>query len=167
MYSARQRARPILGELFLLEGRIHLPQPDAQAANSDRQTSPAWRVRGIRGAITAAENTADAIHAATRLLLTKMTEVNEIDTEDITAVLFSVTSDIHAAFPAAAARQLGWVDVPLLDLQEAANPSDLPLCIRVLMLVNTTRSNAEIRHVYEGEAARLRPDLSEERSFFE
>lgn len=143
-----------------------MPQHDAQAASSDQNSAPAWRVRGVRGAINAAENTATAIHASTRLLLSKMAEANEIDTDDITAVLFSVTSDIDAAFPAAAARQLGWNHVPLLDLQEAANPSDLPLCIRVLMLVNTTRSNAEIRHIYEGEAARLRPDLSEERSFF-
>ena len=138
-------------------------QPDAQT-NSERSSAPVWRMRGIRGAICASDNTPSAIHSATRLLLTKLAVANEIDPEEISAVLFSVTPDINAAFPAAAARELGWHHVPLLDLQEAANPSDLLRCIRVLMFVNTPRSSAEIRHVYEGEAARLRPDLNPERS---
>lgn len=117
-------------------------------------------VRGVRGATTVAANEAGSILAATRKLLQEMVEVNGIKTEDIGAVYFTATQDLDAAFPAKAARELGWLDVPLLDAAQIAVPGSLPRCIRVLLLWNTERSQQEIIHVYQGKARELRPDLA-------
>lgn len=116
------------------------------------------RVRGIRGATSVAENTPEAIWEATSQLLLKMTEENNIPVDDIVSVIFSTTGDLDAAFPAKAARDMGWHYVPLLDVQQYKAP-DLPRIIRVLMHVNTTLSQQEIRHVYLGQTKQLRPDL--------
>lgn len=75
------------------------------------------------------------------------------------AVIFSVTSDLNAVFPAKAARRMGWTDVPLLDVAEIDVPGALPRCIRVLMLLNTDKNTHEIVHVYLKGAAALRKDL--------
>ncbi len=74
--------------------------------------------------------------------------------------VFTTTSDLNAEFPALAARQLGWLDVPLLCSHEMGVPTALSRCIRVLVLWNTNKAPNEIRHVYLREAAALRPDLS-------
>jgi chorismate mutase len=54
----------------------------------------------------------------------------------------------------------GWSRVPLMDAQEIPVPGSLPRCVRILMLVNTTRTADEVQHVYLRDAERLRPDLS-------
>lgn len=118
-------------------------------------------VRGVRGATTVAANEAGCILAATKELLQEMVAVNGIKTEDIGAVYFTATQDLDAAFPAKAARELGWLDVPLLDAVQIAVAGSLPRCIRVLLLWNTERSQQEIIHVYQGKARELRPDLAE------
>jgi chorismate mutase len=118
------------------------------------------KVRGIRGAISVEENTKEAIWKATRQLLLAMVQANQVSTDDIASIFFAITKDLNQAFPARAARQLGWHHVPLLDVQEAAAP-DLPRIIRVMMHVNTSKSQDEIVHVYLGEAIKLRPDLAE------
>jgi len=115
--------------------------------------------RGIRGATTVEANTAEAILDATRELLSAMARANGLATEDIASAVFTVTADLDAAFPAQAARQLGWHQVPLLDALEIPVPGSLPRCVRVLIHWNTSRSQAEIRHVYLRGAAALRPDL--------
>jgi len=115
--------------------------------------------RGIRGATTVEADTADAIVAATRELLVSMVEANDVAVADIASAIFTVTLDLTAAFPARAARELGWQHVPLLDAQEVPVPGSLPRCVRVLMLWNTGRSQEEIRHVYLRDAGSLRPDL--------
>lgn len=115
-------------------------------------------MRGIRGAITAEENTAESILAATRSLLNTIFEKNETDSEDIASILFSVTSDLNAEFPAKAARDMGLDGVPLLCFNEIQVPGGLGHCIRVLVHVNTGKSQREICHVYLGGAASLRPD---------
>lgn len=117
-------------------------------------------LRGVRGATTVAANTAEAILAATEALLAEMVAVNGIKPQDLAAATFTVTHDLDAAFPAQAARGLGWEMVPLLDALEIPVPGSLARCIRVLLLWNCDRSQAEIIHVYQGEARRLRPDLS-------
>ena len=89
-----------------------------------------------------------------------MVQANQVSTDDIASIFFAITKDLNQAFPARAARQLGWHHVPLLDVQEAAAP-DLPRIIRVMMHVNTSKSQDEIVHVYLGEAIKLRPDLAE------
>ena len=115
--------------------------------------------RGIRGATTVETDTAGAILAATRELLVSIVETNGVRAEDIASALFTVTEDLTAAFPAQAARGMGWRHVPLLDALEIPVPGSLPRCVRVLIHWNTDRSQAEIRHVYLRGAASLRPDL--------
>lgn len=117
--------------------------------------------RGVRGATTAAANTSEAILSATRELLSLIVAANAIDSADVASAIFTVTSDLDAEFPALAARQLGWIDVPLLCGYEIAVPNALPRCIRVLIHWNTTKSQREIQHIYIRGAERLRPDRAE------
>ncbi len=114
-------------------------------------------VKCIRGATTATENTRQAILNATRELLTQVTKANEVNVADIASVYFTMTPDLDAAFPASAARAMGWNDVALLDAQAPRVANDLPRCIRVLVHWNTEHAK-EIRHVYLHEARVLRKD---------
>ena len=114
--------------------------------------------RGVRGATTATENTPEAIVEATRELLAELAAVNGIDPLDVASVLFTTTADLTAAFPAAAARALGWIDTALMGSIEMANPHQPPHCIRVLIHWNTTLTQAQIRHLYLRGAESLRPD---------
>lgn len=119
------------------------------------------RFRGVRGAVTVEANTEQAILAATHELLREMVRVNEVDADDIAGILFTTTPDLNAAFPAEAGRRLpGWTHVPLMCAQEIPVPGALAQCVRVLMLVNTTKTADEVRHVYLRGAERLRPDLT-------
>ena len=79
-------------------------------------------------------------------------------------MFFTMTDDLDAAFPAKAARMLGWQQVPLLDAREIPVPGSLPRCIRVLLLWNTDTPQSEIVHVYQGEARCLRTDLIQPKS---
>ncbi len=117
-------------------------------------------IRGARGAITVEVNTAEAIREATRTLLTEMVRANQIETDAIAAVIFTLTTDLNAAFPAEGARQMGWTAVPLLSSTEIAVPGALGRCLRVLMLVNTPKAQDETAHVYLRGAEVLRPDLN-------
>ena len=115
--------------------------------------------RGVRGATTADCNTRESILAAARQLLALMIRVNGIRKEDVGSAMFTTTSDLDAEFPALAARQLGWLDVPLICTHEISVPGSLGRCVRVLIHWNTAKSQHEIQHVYIKEAVRLRPDL--------
>ena len=114
--------------------------------------------RGIRGATLVADNTKDDILAATRELLQKMVEANQVEKETVACIIFTTTPDLNAEFPALAARQLGWTKVALLGAQEMNVPGSLDRCIRVLIHWNTTRRSDEIIHVYLRDAKYLRPD---------
>lgn len=116
--------------------------------------------RGIRGATTIDENQREEILSATRQLLALLIRRNQIEPKDVVSAFFTTTPDIDAEFPALAARQLGWLDVPLLCGHEMTVPGGLPLCIRVLIHWNTDKSQQEIHHIYVRDAERLRPDLS-------
>jgi chorismate mutase len=118
------------------------------------------KCRGVRGATTIAANTREEILTATRQLLALMIRSNGIESQDVASALFSTTPDVDAEFPALAARQLGWLDVPLLCSHEMAVPGSLPLCIRVMIHWNTDKPQNEIEHIYVRDAKRLRPDLS-------
>jgi len=115
--------------------------------------------RGVRGATTVAANDAESILSATQELLEEMVSANSIRVEEIAAVLFTSTDDLNAAFPAEAARRLGWHQVPLLDSREIPVPGSLPRCIRVLLLWNTDVGQSAIVHVYQRQARELRADL--------
>lgn len=117
-------------------------------------------MRGIRGAITVEENTAEAVIGATREVVGAMLEANGIATEDIGAAIFTATEDITAAFPARGARSLpGFELVPLFDARQMAVENSLDHCIRVLLLVDTDKKQHEVRHIFLGRAKKLRPDL--------
>lgn len=118
------------------------------------------KIRGIRGAITVDADDPQAIVGATKRLLIAMIEQNEIDLDDIASVLFSLTPDLRAVFPALGAREMGWVHVPMLHFSEIDVPGALPRVIRVLMHVNTSRAQAQVEHVYLDGARVLRPDLA-------
>ncbi|MFC2050190.1 chorismate mutase [Chloroflexota bacterium] len=114
--------------------------------------------RGIRGAITVSENTKEAIVAASKTLLQKLVEANDVEISDIACVFFTTTPDLSAAFPAAGARELGWTQVPLLCGHEMNVPGSLPSCLRILVLFNTDKGNEDIIHVYLGDAVTLRDE---------
>jgi chorismate mutase len=113
--------------------------------------------RGIRGATTVDHNNQAEILAATADLLLLMMSKNGLLVEDIASVIFTVTEDLDAVFPAQAARQIGWNEVALMCMREIPVPDSLGKCIRVLLHINTTRSASEIQHVYLREAVSLRP----------
>ncbi len=118
--------------------------------------------RGIRGAITLKRDTKEEIKSATVELLTKMLEKNEINKKDIAFVIFTQTSDIHSDFPAKYARlELGFDEVPMMCYHEANVEGSLKMCLRVLINVNTTKTQSEIKHIYLKGASVLRQDLQQ------
>lgn len=116
--------------------------------------------RGIRGATTVEQNSREEILAATSELLQLLIRKNELRAEDVASAIFTVTADLNAEFPALAARHLGWTEVALICTQEIPVPNSLERCIRILLHVNTTRSAAEMQHVYIRGAVNLRPNLA-------
>jgi len=118
-------------------------------------------LRGVRGATTVEHDEADEILAATRELLIALVKANGIDPTDVASVIFTTTPDLTAAFPARAARELGWTDTALLGAQEADVRQGPGRCIRVLIHWNTSRRQDEIIHVYLKGARQLRPDQME------
>ena len=118
-------------------------------------------VRGVRGATASEKDDPENILSATRILLnTILTENPDMVLEDIASVLFTATDDLNSVYPAKAAREMGWNQVPLICAREISVPGGLASCIRVLIHWNTDTPQSEIRHVYLGAAASLRPDLS-------
>jgi len=120
-------------------------------------------VRGIRGAVTIKENTPQAIRQAAKDLLSLIAAENKITGRDIVSIIFTVTNDLNAAFPAEAARELGWNLVPLLCATEIPVPGSLEKCLRVLIHAYMSCSQEEVRHIYLGDAVKLRPDLKEKK----
>jgi len=119
-------------------------------------------VRGIRGAIDVPNDNPEKILSATRDLLSRILEANPgLHSEDIASVLFTTTDDLNAAYPARAAREMGWNSVPMICSREIPVPGGLPRCIRVLLHWNTDLEQRAVRHIYLGAAARLRPDLND------
>lgn len=117
-------------------------------------------MRGIRGATTVEHDTKEEIWQAAREMVEEILQLNDLQAEDIGAVFFSATDDITAAFPAGGARHLPGFDmVPLFDARQMAVEDSLERCIRVLLLVDTEKSQREIQHVYLNGAVVLRPDL--------
>lgn len=117
-------------------------------------------VRAIRGATTVCCNDSSEMLCATKELLEKISEINNLIQDDIVSAIFTVTKDLDAAFPAVAARQIGWTDVALMCMKEIDVPGSLEKCIRVIIHINTEKSNEDIKHVYLKGAKILRPDLN-------
>jgi chorismate mutase len=116
--------------------------------------------RGIRGATTITKDTKADVLSATREVLDAILAANtDLKVEDIASVLFTTTEDIVSAYPALAARQIGWDLVPMMCACEIPVPDSLPMCIRVLIHWNIDKEQSSIRHIYLRKAANLRPDL--------
>ena len=118
-------------------------------------------IRAIRGAITVDADTRDEIAARTTTLLETLYERNQLEHDDVISILFTATHDLASAPPAAAARTFGLVDVPLLCAQEMPVIGSLPLCIRLMLHIETDRPRTELRHVFLRGATVLRPELAE------
>jgi chorismate mutase len=116
-------------------------------------------VRAVRGATQVDADDRDEILTATTELLTAVLERNGLTSEELISVVFTATPDLHAEFPAYAARQMGIHDVPLLCAAEIDVPGAMPRVLRLLAHVETARSRADLRHVYLRGAAALRTDL--------
>jgi tryptophan synthase alpha chain len=139
-------------------------ETDGRDAQGDSVPEPAATgpryvaCRGIRGATTVETNTSEDILEATTDLLDAIIRLNDINSEDVVSAIFTTTPEITASFPAMAARELGWTDVPLLCAHEMAVPGALRGVVRILLHINSTRTSSEIRHVYLREAGALRPE---------
>ena len=117
-------------------------------------------IRGVRGATTIQSDTAQLVWDETASLVVEIVKANNIVPEDIASITISTTPDIQSAFPAKSVRMMeGWQYVPIMCMHEMDVPGALPLCIRVLMHVNTDVAQKDIQHVYLNEAVKLRPDL--------
>jgi chorismate mutase len=119
-------------------------------------------MRGVRGATTAAANTAEEIIEATQELIVALIRLNELESEDIASAFWTTTRDLTAEFPAFAARQVGWADVPQMCAHEMDVPGKLTMCIRVTLHINTEKSQRDVRHVYLRGAKALRPEYAVE-----
>lgn len=119
-------------------------------------------IRGVRGATTVEQDTETEVVAAVENLMNEMIAANEIDPEMVASVFVSATDDICSVFPAKALRSMdGWRYVPVTCMAEIPVENSLKLCIRVMLHLNTTKSQAEIQHIYQAGAKVLRPDLAE------
>ncbi len=119
--------------------------------------------RGIRGAITLKANTKEEIELATVELLNEMLDKNKIETKDISFAIFTLTSDLNADFPAKYARlNCNFEKVPMMCYQELDVPNSLKMCLRILLNVNTNKTQDEIKHIYLKGATTLRGDLKNE-----
>ncbi|WP_110927616.1 chorismate mutase [Bacillus massiliglaciei] len=117
-------------------------------------------IRGIRGATTVTADTEAEIIQAAEALMQDLIESNGIEADMVASVFFSTTEDIQAAFPAKALRNIdGWTYVPVMCMKEIPVAGALKSCIRVMVHVNTEKSQQDIQHIYHGNAVRLRPDL--------
>ncbi len=118
-------------------------------------------MRGIRGAITVENDDEESIWQAGETLISEIMQRNQLRSEDIGAIIFSMTDDLQAAFPTTGVRRLsGFEFVPLFDARQCAIDGSLPKCIRALVLADIAIPQREIRHVYLKGAAKLRPDLA-------
>jgi chorismate mutase len=121
----------------------------------------AMSVRAIRGAVQVEENSASAIATGTKELLSEILRANALEVGQIISVLLTATPDLNAAFPAAAAREVGFESTPLLCAVEIDVPGALPRVVRALVTVETEQSLPEVTHIYLGGAKALRRDIAQ------
>ncbi len=114
----------------------------------------------IRGANTVKENTKEAILESTKQLLQQIIEQNQLDPSQIVSIIFTATKDLTQVYPAVAARELGLTEASLICCQEMYVEGSLSQCIRVLFHVNSEIEQNSVRHIYLGEAVKLRPDIA-------
>lgn len=119
------------------------------------------KVQGVRGATTVTENNKDEILNESAVLIKSIIEENNLDTEDIISITFTMTKDLDQAYPAVAVREiLNITDVPLLNFEEKYVEGSLGKCIRALLYINTNKSKSEIKHIYLNDSKILRTDIN-------
>lgn len=116
-------------------------------------------IRALRGAIDVGENSRQAILDAATVLLRSLIDANDIVPQAVISAIFTATSDLNRAYPAEAARRLGWIEAALICVQEMDVVNSMPMCLRVAVLWETDRPQSEMRHRYLGKTEALRPDL--------
>lgn len=116
-------------------------------------------VRAVRGAITVENNDRAEILEATKELLEEILKANDIERDSLIQIIFTLTPDLNAVFPAVAAREMGITNVPLMCMSEIPVEGALKKCVRVLLQMNTGKGLDDIVHVYMKGAKALRPDL--------
>jgi len=119
------------------------------------------RIRAIRGATTVDDDSAESIYPRVQELLTEIMRRNSIDHDDLVSVFFTATADLRSVFPATAAREIGFGDVPLICAAEIDVAGATPRCIRVMLQVYTAQDREKIHHTYLHGAQGLRDDLPE------
>ncbi|MEN8906676.1 MAG: chorismate mutase [Clostridiales bacterium] len=119
------------------------------------------KVLAVRGATTVNNNDSVEIIDETKKLLSDIIEKNSIDLEDIISVIFTMTDDLNDSFPAIAARQIGWKDIPLMCMKELNVKDSLEKCIRVMFYINSEKERKDVKHIYLNKSKILRPDLEE------
>jgi chorismate mutase len=117
-------------------------------------------VRAIRGATQLEVDEREHLLERSAELVRAVLEANELESEDLISILFTVTPDLQSEFPAVAGRQVGLTDVPLMCMQEINVPHALPRVVRMMVHADSPRSRDKIQHVYLHGAVSLRPDLT-------
>lgn len=117
-------------------------------------------VRAVRGATQLESDTREHMLDRVAEMVRDVMQANSLDVEDFISIIFTATSDLHSEFPAYAARQLGFDDVPLICARELEIEGSMPRVVRMMAHIDTDLSRAEVTHVYLHGAAALRRDLS-------
>lgn len=118
-------------------------------------------MRGIRGAITVESNKRSHILDATKRLLNKIINRNNISDEEMVSIIFTATSELDKVYPAVAARELGFTNIPLMCYQELQVENSLEKCIRIMVYINRDCQPDKLQHIYLEKARELRPDLAD------
>ena len=121
-------------------------------------------VRAIRGATQLEQDVREHLLERVSEMVTDAMAANGLAIDDFISVIFTATSDVHSEFPAYAARQLGFGEVPLLCARELEIEGSMPRVVRMMAHVETDLPRSEITHVYLHGAAALRSDLTRVRS---
>jgi chorismate mutase len=137
-----------------------MSEADGNGTTSGPDPRAGTACRGMRGATTVAALDSRSVAEATGELLEELRAANGFQPEDVAAAIFTLPEELAGTNPAAAARADGWDSIPLLMVREHGGDARVPMCLRVLLLVNTTRRQSEVRHVYLRGAVELRPDLA-------
>lgn len=119
------------------------------------------QTRGIRGATTVTSNNKEEIALATIELFDEMITANNVNKDDISHIIFTMTEDLNAIFPAKAIREkYAYNDIAMMCYHELNVENSLQKCIRILLVVNTEKSQSEIKFIYKNNARTLRPDIT-------
>lgn len=121
-------------------------------------------VRAVRGATQLEQDTREQILGRVTELVQQVMDANGLQVDDFISVIFTATSDLHAEFPAYAARRLGFGEIPLICARELEIEGSMPRVVRLMAHVETELPRSDVTHVYLHGASALRSDLTRVRS---